>query len=154
MPSPSRRHFCCLGLSSCLGLLALCLILPAPVAAQGPAWGPLRPYGLFDQQRQIQQRQLYRPNVHVVRVPGASPQLKAGSIQMVDYSVMRGFVSRIEVRSGQKIISTLPLSGPAQSGHLTFTVPTGLRDFKLWAWQGQPAYQSIHGESIKYTLIP
>ncbi len=89
-----------------------------------------------------------------MRVPGASPQLKAGSIQMVDYSVMRGFVSRIEVRSGQKIISTLPLSGPAQSGRLTFTVPTGLRDFKLWAWQGQPAYQSVHGESIKYTLNP
>ena len=149
MPAPSRRHFCCFGLCSCLGLLALCLILPAPVAAQGPAWGPLRRYGIFDQQRQ-----LYRPNVHVVRAPGASRQLKAGSIQTVDYSVMRGFVSRIEVRSGLKIISTLPLSGPAQSGRLTFTVPTGLRDFKLWAWQGQPAYQSIHGESIKYTLIP
>ena len=134
--------------------MALCTILPAPVAAQAPGWGPMRTYGLFDQRRQEEQRQLYRPNAHVVRAPGASRQLKAGSSQKVDFSVMRGFVSRIEVRSGQKIIRTLPLPGPARSGRLTFTVPTGLRDFKLWAWQGQPAYQSVHGESIKYTLIP
>ena len=75
--------------SCSLLLICVCWGPPASVQAQGPGWGPMRPFGLFDQQRQIQQRQLYRPNVHVVRAPGASRQLKAGSIQTVDYSVMR-----------------------------------------------------------------
>ena len=64
----------------------------------------------------------------------------------------RGFVSRIELRSGLRLIRTLPLTGLARSGRLTFTVPGGLRDLKIWAWQGQAGYQSVHGESIKYSL--
>ncbi len=140
-------RFCCFALV-CFGLLA-----PAMVAAQG--FGPvIRPYRHLDMQWQMQQRQLYRPNVHVVRASGESRNLKAGSTRTLEFTVMRGYVSRIEIRSGQRVIRTLPLSGPARNGQLTFTLPTGLRDFKLWAWQGQPGNQSVHGESVKYSLIP
>ena len=64
----------------------------------------------------------------------------------------RGFVSRIELRSGLRLIRTLPLTGLARSGRLPFTVPGGLRDLKIWAWQGQAGYQSVHGESIFFHL--
>jgi len=134
-----------------LSLVVVGFLLPDPAAAQG--FGPsIRPYRPLDQQWRSQQRQLWRPNVHVVRAKGESRELAAGAPRSLEFSVNRGFVSRIELRSGQRIIRTLPLNGPAQSGRLTFTVPTGMRTFKLWAWQGQAGYQSVHGESIKYTL--
>lgn len=136
---------------SFLALLFVGLLLPAPAPAQG--FGPgIRPYRHLDMQWKMQQRQLYRPNVRVVRASGESRDLKAGSTRTLEFSVMRGYVSRIEIRSGQKIIRTLPLSGPARNGRFSFTLPNGLQDFKLWAWQGQPGNQSVHGESVKYTL--
>jgi len=127
------------------------LRFPGAAAAQG--LGPvIRPYRHLDMQWQMQERQLYRPNVHLVREAGESRKLKAGSTRTLSFSVMRGHVSRIEIRSGLKVVRTLPLPGPARSGKLTFTLPTGLSDFKLWAWQGQPGNQSVHGESVKYSL--
>lgn len=127
------------------------LFLPAAADAQG--FGPsLRPYRPLDQQWRSQQRQLWRPDVQVVRAKGESRALAAGATREISFSVKRGFVSRIELRSGLRLIRTLPLTGLARSGRLTFTVPGGLRDLKIWAWQGQAGYQGVHGESIKYSL--
>jgi hypothetical protein len=136
-----------------LVLLAAGFLLPVPAAAQGfgSAIGAYSPLG---QQWRSQQRQLWRPNIHVERGKGESRSLVAGATRSLEFSVKRGFVSRIELRSGQRVIRTLPLNGPAQSGRMTFTIPVGLRNLKLWAWQGQAGYQSVHGESIKYTLNP
>jgi len=136
-----------------LSLVVVGFLLPDPVAAQGfgPSIGSFSPLG---QQWRSQQRQLWRPNVHVVRAKGESRTLVAGATRSLQFSVKRGFVSRIELRSGQRVIRILPLNGPAQSGRLTFTVPGGQSNLKLWAWQGQAGYQSVHGESIKYTLNP
>lgn len=116
-------------------------------------WG-LSPFRPLDQSWRTQERQLYRPNVHVVRPKGASRTLAAGAALTLEYSVMRGFVTHVEVRSGQKVIRTIPLPSPSRSGRVAFTPPSGLSNFKLWAWQGQPAYQSVHGESVKYSLRP
>lgn len=74
-----------------------------------------------------------------------------------EFNVQRGFVSRIEIRSGLKVVKVIPAG--ARGGRGTFTLnlselPPGKQKFKLWAWQGQPAYQSVHGESIGYTLTP
>ena len=88
----------------------------------------------------------------MVRAKGESRALAAGATREISFSVNRGFVSRIELRSGLRLIRTLPLTGLARSGRLPFTVPGGLRDLKIWAWQGQAGYQSVHGESIKYSL--
>lgn len=132
-------------------LLTAGFFLPETAGAQGI--GPsIRPYRSLDQQWHSQQRQLWRPNVHVVRARGESRELAAGATRDLEFSVRRGFVSRIELRSGQRLIRTLPLSGPARSGRLSFTVPGGLRDLKLWAWQGQAGFQSVHGESVEYRL--
>lgn len=136
-----------------LALVTTGLFLPAAADAQG--FGPsLRPHRPLDQQWRSQQRQLWRPNVRVVRAKGESRTLAAGASREISFSVKRGFVLRIELRSGLRLIRTLPLTGPAQSGSLPFTVPGGLNDLKIWAWQGQAGYQSVHGESIKYSLIP
>jgi hypothetical protein len=137
----------------CFALVTTGLFLPAAADAQG--FGPsLRPHRPLDQQWRSQQRQLWRPNVRVVRAKGESRTLAAGASREISFSVKRGFVLRIELRSGLRLIRTLPLTGPAQSGSLSFTVPGGLNDLKIWAWQGQAGYQSVHGESIKYSLIP
>lgn len=135
----------------CLAVVTTGLFLPAAADAQG--FGPsLRPYRPLDQQWRSQQRQLWRPDVQVVRAKGESRALAAGATREISFSVKRGFVSRIELRSGLRVIRTLPLNGPARSGRLSFTVPGGLSDLKIWAWQGQAGYQSVHGESIKYKL--
>ena len=120
--------------------------------ARGPV---IRPVGVLDHQRRMERRQLYRPSVKVVRF-SSSRKLPSGKLTF-EYSVKRGFVSRIEVRSGLKVVKILPAGGRA--GRSTFTIdlselPQGKNKFKLWAWQGQPAFQSVHGESISYTLTP
>lgn len=136
-----------------LGLVVSVFILPtSDVSGQGIG---IRPSGIFDQQRRIQRRQLYRPSVKVVRFSN-SRKLSSGKLTY-EYSVKRGFVSRIEIRSGLKVVKVIPAG--ARGGRGTFTIdlrelPSGKKKFKLWAWQGQPAYQSVHGESIGYTLLP
>ncbi len=131
-------------------LLALTGGFATPARAQ---WG-IRPYRPLDQQWKTQQRQLYRPSVQVVRPKGASRSLTAGSAQTIDYSVMRGSVARIEVRSGLKVIQTIPLPPGSRSGRIVIKIPSGPGSFKLWAWQGQPGHQSVHGESIRYSQNP
>ena len=70
------------------------LFLPAAADAQG--FGPsLRPYRPLDQQWRSQQRQLWRPDVQVVRAKGESRALAAGATREISFSVNRGFVSRI-----------------------------------------------------------
>lgn len=139
-----------------LSLLSLALVtagLFIPAAADAQGFGPsLRPYRPLDQQWRSQQRQLWRPNIQVVRAKGESRTLATGATREISFSVKRGFISRIELRSGLRVIRTLPLNGPARSGRLSYTVPGGLSDLKIWAWQGQAGYQSVHGESIKYKL--
>ena len=139
--------------TSLLPILSVILVMVV-IGENAEAQGGLRPYRPLDQSWRTQERQLYRPNVHVVRAKSASRTLAAGSAQTIEYSVMRGFVSHLEVRSGQKVIRTIPLPSPSRSGRVAFTPPPGLSSFKLWAWQGQPAYQSVHGESVKYSLRP
>ena len=118
--------------------------------AQHPHLRLHRPLG---EQFRSQQRQIHRPNVHVIRTKGASRTLSAGSAVTVLYSVVQGYVSRIEIRSGLKVIRTLPLT-PSRSGQIQISVPSGLKRFTLWAWQGKPGYQSVHGESIGYSIAP
>ena len=134
-----------------LFLPALLLFSGALTERAGAQWG-LRPHRALDQQWEMQQRQLYRPRVHVVRPKGATRTLAPGSTQTVEFSVMRGQVSRIELRSGLKVLQTLRLPPGSRAGRLRIQVPSGPGSFTLWAWQGQPGFQSVHGESIRYSL--
>ena len=116
--------------------------------AQGSYFRFQRPLG---EQFRTQQRQIHRPNIHVIRAKGASRTLQAGSTVTLQYSVMQGFVSRIEIRSGLKVVRTIPVT-PSRSGQIQFSVPTGQKRFTLWGWQGKPGYQSVHGESVGYSI--
>ncbi|MDF1739197.1 MAG: hypothetical protein P1U86_08560 [Verrucomicrobiales bacterium] len=108
------------------------------------------------QQQKMLRRQSYRPHIKVVRPRGADRRLDASGRHRYDFYVKRGWVSKIEIRSGLKVVKTIPV-GRSRSGQGTFTLSSAdvakiKRGFKLWAWQGQGGYQSLHGESIGYTL--
>jgi len=110
----------------------------------------------FQQQQKMLHRQLYRPQIKVVRPRGADRGLAASGRHTYDFYVKRGWVSKIEIRSGLKVVKTIPV-GQSRSGEGTFTLSSAdlakiKRGFKLWAWQGQGGHQSVHGESIGYTL--
>tara|TARA_R110002096_G_scaffold83431_9_gene193463 strand:+ start:1198 stop:1716 length:519 start_codon:yes stop_codon:yes gene_type:complete len=113
----------------------------------------------FERQRKSEVRQSYRPHVKIVRAPGASRQVKSGQSLVFEYYARQGWVSRIEVRSGTKVIKTISV-GQSRSGRGKIVIKAselnrsfGKLSFKLWAWQGRPSFQSIHGESIGYTVV-
>lgn len=121
----------------------------------------LRPSLPLDQIRQQEQRALWRPEVRVLRADN-SRKLPAGIPLTYTLTCKRGFISRVELRSGAKLIRVIR-SEPSSGGSATVTVtPDDLlrigknrtASFTLWAWQGVPGYQSVHGESISYTLAP
>jgi hypothetical protein len=110
----------------------------------------------FHQQRQMMQRQSFRPWIKVVRPRGADRRLAANGRHTYEFHVQRGWVSKIEIRSGLKVVRTIPV-GRVRKGRGTFTLTASdlaqiKRGFKLWAWQGQGGFQSVHGPSIGYTL--
>lgn len=121
----------------------------------------LRPSLPLEQIRQQEQRALWRPEIRVLR-PDASRKLPAGVPLTYAYTCKRGFISRIELRSGAKLIRVIQSEATTGgSGTITVTPDDLLRigknrtaSFTLWVWQGVPGYQSIHGESIAYTLAP
>ncbi|MDF1656387.1 MAG: hypothetical protein P1U58_02175 [Verrucomicrobiales bacterium] len=122
-----------------------------------------RPNRINDTLRRQERRQLYRPNVHITRNSSGSRIFKSGSSIPYEYRTRQGFVSKIEIRSGLKIIKTIHLpASSAGRGRFTLTATdfakagkTGSKlKFKLWGWQGRNGMQSVHGESISYTLIP
>ena len=121
----------------------------------------LRPRLPLDPIRQQEQRALWRPEVRVLR-SDSSRQLPAGVPLSYTLGCKRGFISRVELRAGAKLIRVIQ-NGPVQGGRFSVTVtPDDLlrvgknrtASFTLWAWQGVPGYQSVHGESISYTLAP
>jgi len=110
----------------------------------------------FRQQQDMLRRQSYRPHIKVVRPRGADRRLASNGRHTYDFYVKRGWVSKIEIRSGLKLVKTISV-GKSRSGKGTFTLSSSdrakiKRGFKIWAWQGQGGYQSVHGESIGYTL--
>lgn len=117
----------------------------------------------LDALRRSQWRRLYRPGIRIVRPSGETKTFRVGQSLPYAFSSQRGFVTRIEVRSGLEVIKRIHV-GQARRGRGTITITH--RDlaavgkegrkigFTLWAWQGQPAYQSVHGESIRYRLLP
>lgn len=138
----------------CLFVLMGCWGAATEVEAQfGLRYNPLG-----RQQWQSDLRHSYRPRIKVVRAPGASRELESGRTLTFEYYARQGHVARIEVRSGLKVVKTLHV-GPSKSGRGQFKVKAselsrsfGKRSFKLWAWQGRQGYQSLHGESVSYTL--
>lgn len=118
---------------------------------------------VFDTLRRQERRQLYRPNVHISRGASGSRTFRSGTSIPFEYQTRQGFVSKIEVRSGLKVIKTIypPVSSSGR-GRFTLTTAdfakagkTGSKlKFKLWGWQGRNGMQSVHGESISYTLLP
>ena len=82
--------------------------------------------------------------------------MTAGRPITFEFYAKRGWVSKIEVRSGLKVIRTIPV-GKVTSGRGTVTLTAadlkGSKNFKFWAWQGLPGRQSLHGESVKYRLV-
>ena len=111
------------------------------------------------QQRQFQSdlRHSYRPRVKVVR-PSNSRTLQSGQTLKYEYYARRGGVARIEVRSGYRVVKTINTGGRRSgSGTIVLDASTlrkvsGRNTFRLWAWQAQPGRQSLHGESMGYTL--
>ncbi|MEC5125285.1 hypothetical protein VSU19_00870 [Verrucomicrobiales bacterium BCK34] len=135
-----------------IAIAALGLFLPVNAEAQS-RFGFSRK---IQQQQKMLRRQLYRPHIKVVRPRGADRRLDASGRHTYDFYVKRGWVSRIEIRSGLKVVKTIPV-GHSRSGQGTFSLSSSdaakiKRGFKLWAWQGQGGYQSLHGESISYSL--
>lgn len=139
------------------------LLLPAflVLSASQASAQYLRPSLPLDQIRQQEQRALWRPEVRVLR-SDASRKLPPGIPRTYTFTCKRGFISRIELRSGAKLIRVIQ-GEPSPGGSATVTVtPDDLlrigknrtASFTLWAWQGVPGFQSIHGESISYTLAP
>ena len=149
---PSPFTFCSV---TVLGMF-LVLILGVPNAEAQVLY---RPSLGLQQQVKSEVRQTYRPHIQLIREAGASRSVKAGQPLVFEYYARRGWVSRIEVRSGSRVIKTIQ-TGQSQSGggkivlnSSDLPVSFGKRSFTLWAWQGRPSYQSIHGQSIGYTLI-
>ncbi|MEM9283386.1 MAG: hypothetical protein AAGA96_16305 [Verrucomicrobiota bacterium] len=119
----------------------------------------VRPSFHLEQQRKSDLRHSYRPSIRLVGETGASRQVRSGQSLTFEYYARRGWVSRVEVRSGTRVIKTVSL-GASKAGRGRITVraseiPTrfGKPTFKLWAWQGIRGRQSIHGESVKYTVV-
>ncbi|MEM1440776.1 MAG: hypothetical protein AAGF67_00435, partial [Verrucomicrobiota bacterium] len=93
--------------------------LPEKAHAQfGPGFNRTRTFDVF---RQQEIRQQYRPNAHVSRGPSGSRTFQSGSSIPFEYHVRRGFVTRIEIRSGLKVIKTIHIS-PSSSGRGRFTL--------------------------------
>jgi hypothetical protein len=121
----------------------------------------LRPSLPLEQIRRQEQRNLWRPEVRVIR-SDASRKLPAGVPLTYTLSCKRGFISRVELRAGAKLIRIIQSEATrGGSGTVTVTPDDLLRvgknrtaSFTLWAWQGVPGFQSIHAESIAYTLAP
>ena len=139
-------------LSVTFAICAIALLLPASAQAQS-RFGFSRN---FHQQQEMLRRQSYRPHIKVVRPRGADRRLAANGRHTYDFYVKRGWISKIEIRSGLKVVKTIPV-GHSRSGKGSFTLSSSdlakiKRGFKLWAWQGQGGYQSLHGESIGYKL--
>lgn len=129
------------------------------VVAQGSLGPGFRQPQIFDTIRRQEHRQRYRPSIKAT----GSRTFASGDSVRFEYRVRQGFVSKIEIRSGLKVIKTVyPTPSPSGRGSFTLTSSDFLRagkkgskfKFKLWAWQGQPAWQSVHGESVSYTLVP
>lgn len=118
---------------------------------------------LHDTLRRQERRQLYRPNIHISRGADRSRTFRSGASIPYEYHTRQGFVSKIEIRSGLKVIKTIyPTTSSRGRGRFTLTAAdfakagkTGSKlTFKLWGWQGRSGMQSVHGESIRYTLLP
>lgn len=121
----------------------------------------IRSLGGIDAIQNQERRHQYRPSVKLVRAT-SSRKIPAGGEVSYEFSVRRGFVSHLEIRSGLKVIKTIHVGGASRGrGRLVFTPEDFARagksgkkiKFKLWAWQGQSSWQSVHGESIGYTLV-
>lgn len=157
-PSFSRRNF--LSGGTCFGIFAG-LIALSPQASE--AQSVFRRRADLNSLRRSQYRDLYRPRIQIVRPSGGSKSFRVGQALPYSFYAKRGFVTRIEVRSGLKVVKSINL-GQARSGRGSITITN--RDlaaagkagkkigFTIWAWQGQPSYQSVHGESIRYQLLP
>jgi hypothetical protein len=121
----------------------------------------LRPSLPLDQIRQQEQRALWRPEIRVLR-PDASRKLPAGIPLTYAFACKRGFISRIELRSGARLIRVIQSEATTDGTGTVTVMPDDLlrigknrtASFALWVWQGVPGYQSVHGESISYTLAP
>jgi len=148
---------------SLLFLLVPLMIASGLSTTSAEAQFGFRPNRINDTLRRQERRQLYRPNVHLTRDSSGSRTFRSGSSIPYEYRTRQGFVSKIEIRSGLKVIKTIypPVSSAGQ-GRVTLTTTdfakagkTGSKlKFKLWGWQGRTGMQSVHGESISYTLIP
>lgn len=135
----------------------------AATSQVGEAQSIFRRRGDLNSLQRSQQRALYRPRVRIVRPSGGSKTFRVGQSFPYTFYAKRGFVTRIEVRSGIKVIKRVEV-GKARSGRGSITITN--RDlaaagkagkkigFTIWAWQGQPSYQSVHGESVRYQLLP
>lgn len=148
---------------SILFLFLFLLGASEPAITSAEAQFGFRPTRQFDILRQQELRQRYRPTAHVTRGPSGSRVFRSGASIPFEYRTRQGFVSKIEIRSGLKVIKTIyPTPSASGRGRFTLTAAdfaksgkTGSKlKFKLWAWQGSNSRQSIHGESISYTLVP
>lgn len=97
--------------------------------------------GLFTRHR-------YRPSL---KITGFRRDGKTAEITC-EFSTRAGFLDRIEVRSGLKILTTVKPGKPVSSGAVKLKVDlskagSGNHSIKLWGWQGRRGYQSVHGES-------
>ncbi|MDF1823141.1 MAG: hypothetical protein P1U68_00775 [Verrucomicrobiales bacterium] len=146
-----------------LHVLVFVLVAGGSFATTAEAQIGFRSNRINDTLRRQERRQLYRPNIHVTRGASGSKVFHAGTSIPFEYRTKQGFVSKIEIRSGLKVIKTIH-PGQSSSGRGSFTLTaadfakagkTGSKlKFKLWGWQGRNGMQSVHGESIGYTLIP
>jgi hypothetical protein len=159
LPPSSRREF----FTSWLPYGGAALFASALLSETSEAQSLFRRRGDLNSLQRSQFRRLYRPTIHIVRPSGGSKTFRVGQSLPYTFYTKRGWVTRIEVRSGLKVIKRIEL-GQARSGrgHISITSrdlaaagKTGQKiGFTIWAWQGQPSYQSIHGESVRYQLLP
>ena len=137
--------------------LLIGLILSASVALEAEAQFRFDISRIRQRQFQTELRHSYRPRIKVVRSSN-SRTLQSGQTLKYEYYARRGGVARIEVRSGYRVIQTINTGGrPSGSGTIVLHASTlrkvsGRNTFRLWAWQAHPGRQSLHGESIGYTL--
>lgn len=159
LPPSSRREF----LTSWAPLGGVALLVGALLPGTGEAQSVFRRRGDLNALQRSQWRALYRPDIRIVRPSGGSKTFRVGQSLPYAFYTRRGWVTRIEVRSGLKVIKRIDI-GQARSGRgsITLTASDLARagkagrkiGFTVWAWQGQPSYQSVHGESIRYQLLP
>ena len=97
----------------------------------------------------------YRPRIRFTAGQAQGTKLPLSA----DFSTQTGSISKIEVRINGKLVRTIPAKAPMRVGKLDLTVDLaqagpGTHKLTLWAWQGQPGYQRLHGESkaFKFTL--